>query len=368
MKTITSEKILDLIKKRKRVKSEEIINHIGLTDRAVYKSLNKLVESGQLVRHGTPPKVHYSLGVGNTLAKVTALEYVVTEASQVAKLSETLSPVVNLCLLIHKDGKFLALESSGCLELPSIDMKYYDNIPSTIEKISRSQLKGLKFSTAQCINTVQTLSLDKSFVSISICYMCDYISGTSTTKKMFWVDKSYLLSGKKLSHETKTILVENYKYFESRLTKSNAETLHRSSHIVMFNSSGQLVLLRHKTGFYDFSARWDIARASHANGHSISQAANLTSLNLYGVSPILQFKRSENKKTGATEEKYYLYFGVSDGPYYINKEVFDELHAFDCEKMLKGYYDKSYDFTAEVYDYVLELKDVWKHLQEGGAF
>ncbi len=368
MKITTSEKILALIRKHKRVKSEEIINYIELTDRAVYKSLNKLVESGQLVKHGTPPKVHYSLGVGTTLDNVVTQDLVVPEDSQIKKLSETLSPVVNLCLLIHKDGKFLVLESDGQLELPHTFMKYYDSYLTTIEKISKSKLKGLKFDPSKSINVAQTVSSKESFVSVNICYLCAYISGTSTNKKMFWIDRKALVSNEQLTSETKHILGETYKYFDTNSTNSNAESIHCSSYIVMLNSSGQLLLLRHKTGFYDFSSRWDIAKRSHINGHSISQSANLTALNLYGVSPTLQLKRAGHKKLGAHEEEYYLYFGVSDGPYYINREIFDEVHTFDCEKLLKGHYDKSYDFTSEVYEYVLELKDVWKHLQEGGAF
>lgn len=59
MITDTNKKILDYIKKRGQASGVELSEYLAITDRAVRKQLNKLIESGLLIKIGKPPKVYY---------------------------------------------------------------------------------------------------------------------------------------------------------------------------------------------------------------------------------------------------------------------------------------------------------------------
>jgi biotin operon repressor/hypoxanthine-guanine phosphoribosyltransferase len=57
----TSEIIIEYIKDNGQVAGNELVDHLGITDRAVRKQLKSLLESGELIKSGRPPKVYYSI-------------------------------------------------------------------------------------------------------------------------------------------------------------------------------------------------------------------------------------------------------------------------------------------------------------------
>ncbi len=59
----TSAKITRYIKKNSQVTGSELVEYLGITDRAVRKQLKTLLDSGQLTKAGKPPKVYYSIKV-----------------------------------------------------------------------------------------------------------------------------------------------------------------------------------------------------------------------------------------------------------------------------------------------------------------
>jgi len=63
METKTSEKIIEYIKEKGQVSGSELSRHLGITDRAVRKQLNALLEKGVLSKVGKAPKVYYLLSV-----------------------------------------------------------------------------------------------------------------------------------------------------------------------------------------------------------------------------------------------------------------------------------------------------------------
>ncbi len=62
----TSEKILEYLKQNNKVMGNELIDYLGITGRAVRKQLKSLLEAGQVVKIGTPPRVYYSLSKQET--------------------------------------------------------------------------------------------------------------------------------------------------------------------------------------------------------------------------------------------------------------------------------------------------------------
>lgn len=59
MKTDTQQRILAYIKENNEVRAKEIIKHAGFSPQAVFRHLQKLLQSGQIKKTGAPPKVYY---------------------------------------------------------------------------------------------------------------------------------------------------------------------------------------------------------------------------------------------------------------------------------------------------------------------
>jgi DNA-binding transcriptional ArsR family regulator len=61
MKTDTNNKIIAYIKEKEAVTAKELSDYIGISPRAIFKQLAKLLENGVLTKQGLPPRVFYSL-------------------------------------------------------------------------------------------------------------------------------------------------------------------------------------------------------------------------------------------------------------------------------------------------------------------
>jgi len=105
-----------------------------------------------------------------------------------------------------------------------------------------------------------------------------------------------------------------------------------------------------------------MAGGHQVEGQTIEQCAKSEVLEELGVDTRLIFRRKGLKKTDDQAEFYYLFYGLSDGPYGFDKNEVEQIKAFDCEKLLNGDYDKSFDILGHVKVYVKELRDVWKSL------
>lgn len=77
----TSEKILHFLDSHGLTASSELVNVLGITDRAVRKQLKQLLDTGQVQKSGRPPKVFYDLARGSdAVFSQTALETLPAEA------------------------------------------------------------------------------------------------------------------------------------------------------------------------------------------------------------------------------------------------------------------------------------------------
>ncbi len=61
MKTNTSQKIVDFIKKNKTTTAKEIIDFLNYSPQVIHRHLNNLMEDGKINKIGKPPKVFYSI-------------------------------------------------------------------------------------------------------------------------------------------------------------------------------------------------------------------------------------------------------------------------------------------------------------------
>jgi hypothetical protein len=66
-------------------------------------------------------------------------------------------------------------------------------------------------------------------------------------------------------------------------------------------------------------------------------------------------------------EFYYLYIGVSDGPYGFDKNEVEQIKIFDCEKLLLHEYQESGEVLPHVFGYITELRTFWEPLKNGAT-
>ena len=71
MKINRKQQILAFIKKKGETNAKDIVNHLGITEAAVFRHLKTLIEQGDLSKSGTSPKVFYYLNENKSLPTIT---------------------------------------------------------------------------------------------------------------------------------------------------------------------------------------------------------------------------------------------------------------------------------------------------------
>lgn len=155
MKIKTSQKIIDYIKKNGQATGNELADFLNISDRAVRKQLNNLLENDSLYKNGKPPKVFYFI-------KKTS-EAIVND-DDIAK---------DIKLIIDRD--FLIITPSGDKKEGLVGFKYWcakNNFPlnktakeyfKTISKYDNYKKDGLISRIKKINNTFSEVYLDELF-------------------------------------------------------------------------------------------------------------------------------------------------------------------------------------------------------------
>jgi predicted ArsR family transcriptional regulator len=59
MKTNTAQKIVEYIERNQQSSVKELVDHFGYSAVAIHKQLKKLIEKGEIIKVGSPPRVFY---------------------------------------------------------------------------------------------------------------------------------------------------------------------------------------------------------------------------------------------------------------------------------------------------------------------
>lgn len=155
MKIKTSQKIIDYIKKNGQATGNELADFLNISDRAVRKQLNNLLEKDSLYKNGKPPKVFYFI-------KKTS--EVIVNDDDIAK---------DIKLRINRD--FLIITPSGDKKEGLVGFKYWcakNNLPlnktakeyfKTILKYEKYKKDGLISGIKKINNTFSEVYLDELF-------------------------------------------------------------------------------------------------------------------------------------------------------------------------------------------------------------
>jgi len=399
--TKTGQKILDYVKKHKRVRPKEISQHLSIGNRTLYKYLKTLCTQGFLYKRGRPPKVYYILADAfeDVYSTVQTKPFKITKKQQLKEITSRITPILNVDIVIYKDGKYLIGRRSkkknplyfGIWLYPGGRMKYNETPQETAERILKTEVPGVNAKLRKLITAVSDKGTDPRAYGVTLYYLYEYISGKPMpsyqldksawlTKDDFlkkerthWCDKSFIdeldLAVRTINTSQDELLVEFDKDNKEigtiikRDAHSDPNKFHRAAHIFIFTSNGDVILHQRSLNKSTAPGKWDMFGGHQVSGHTIEQTANQELAEELGITTKLTFKKTWLYKSTMQSEFCYLYYGVSDGPYGFDRNEVAQIKKFDCQKLLDGKYDKEFDILPHVYDYLEELKSVWVKLR-----
>ncbi len=330
----------------------------------------------------------------------------ISREQQLQELQSRVTPIVNVDIVVfrrwNKDDKLVEPEfligrrnkesrphGHNIKRLFPGGRMHYDEAPQ--DAALRILAKELPWVEAQIKKIVAAQSdkwYDKRAYGITLYYLFEYVSGEPEINDALdafeWSNEAqmrsradlYQLNVQLLPEIQATIrtmnstqdelLVEVDKEnneigtIEKRAAHNTNQRYHRAAHIMLFNTKWEVVL--QKRSMNKASAPWkrDMPGWHHASGHTIEQTAQQELMEEMWVSTELNLERIWLKVTDTQAEYYYLYRGISDGPYWFDKNEVAAISSFDCEKLLSWFYDDEYDILDHVYEYTKELSHIRK--------
>lgn len=317
--------------------------------------------------------------------------YTVTEEQQLEELKKRIPPIVNVNIIIKRKNSYLLgnhPEMSGYFLFPGGRMKYTETPQETALRILSEETPGIKATIKKVLTVQSDMGWDKRDYGVDIYFLLDYIDGepteTDRLKNLRWVDSEEFATSDKifavdkklakeidiaartlnLSQDELLVEVDSDNKEIGTIIKKDAHIdptrYHRASHIMIFTSKGQVVLQKRGENKITEPGKWDMPGGHQAAGQSIEQCAKLELLEELGIETELKLKRIGLNQNDRQSEYYYLYYGISDGPYGFDKNEVEAVKVYDCEELLNN---RSSDVLDHVFKYIEELRDVWEPLK-----
>lgn len=127
--------------------------------------------------------------------------------------------------------------------------------------------------------------------------------------------------------------------WEDRTTIHEQQLVHRSIHVVIFDSEGRLLIQRRHASKQTYPRYWDVSVAGHVEESDYLGGPDERLDEVYamvaarevqeelGVSPALGFVGAFGPEPGVHYEQIHLFRGVSDGPFTLQADEVEE-HRF----------------------------------------
>lgn len=162
MKTETSAKIAEYIKKNKQATAKELVDYLEISRQALFRQLSKLLKNNQIYKVGAPPKVFYFTQEGGAKKNETELEF--DEASK--KLIEE-----NFLIITPAGERKEGVEGFifWCQKTKQPIQKTSREYVKTLEKYNIFKKHGLIDGMAKINSTFPRVYLDNLFY-------CDFYS------------------------------------------------------------------------------------------------------------------------------------------------------------------------------------------------
>ena len=326
--------------------------------------------------------------------------FTISKEDQVKELTNRVPPVLNIDVVIFKKNKDDLYEEAKILvgkreiqigENKDVERLFpwgrmmFDETPQkAIERILAKEVPGIQAKIKKLITTISDIGYDHRANGITLLYLLEHESGEPQTNTHEFIDfrrvtkeemrqipKIYPLLLEILNEVDATIASMNSTQDEillevdkdnkeigsvlKRTAHSNPGVFHRAAHIMLFNSQKQVVLQQRAPTKATGANRRDMPGGHQTLWQTIDETAHAELLEEMGVETELTLQRIWLKQTELQSEYYYLYYGIHDGPYAYDKYEVQRVMAFDCKKLLDGYYDKEFSILPHVYEYTREL-------------
>ncbi|MFH1649545.1 MAG: NUDIX domain-containing protein [Candidatus Woesearchaeota archaeon] len=343
------------------------------------------------------------------MTKEAKTPFHVTKEMQLKELNERAPPILNVDVVVfrreEKTGRVLFLIGQRNLAhrptelmqrhrwiFPGGRMKFTETPQDAANRILAKELPGVRANLKKLAGAISDIGYDYRANGVTLYYLFEYASGAPKTNDQFsgfmW-GSSDTLKGKddvyfhdisilnEMEAAVRTMnttedemIVEVNKNNKEigtivkRVAHSDPSHYHRAAHLIIFNSKGEVILHQRSFNKSTGAGKWDMFGGHQAAGMTIEQTAYQELMEELGISTQLTLHRVWLFKGENQSEWEYVYYGVSDGPYGFDRNEVVQLRSFDCEKLLKGEYDKKYEFVEPfAKKYVKELRFVWEKLK-----
>lgn len=151
--------------------------------------------------------------------------------------------------------------------------------------------------------------------------------------------------------------------FPRRECHGNPELLHKSVHVVVFDSSGSRILLQKRALTKDIQpGKWDTAVGGHvAAGESVEAAACRELAEELGISGKPEFFFTSEIRNSIESENVTIFKLTSDGPFVFAPDEIDEVKFFELAGFEEPVERQRSDFTPNLQQELLDIISILKN-------
>lgn len=318
--------------------------------------------------------------------------YTVTKEQHLQELIRRVTPIINVNVIVRK-GEHLLLgrhaQFPGWL-FPGSRMLWNETPQETALRVLKNEVPGVTASLKKFVAINTDHGWDSRAYGVNLYYLCDYISGEPISNENLqdfrWVGRDAFITSEdiyqiekdlaqeldiairsiNISEDEVLVEVDENDKEIGKITKKEAHKtssrFHRAAHIMIFTSKGEVILQQRSWNKMTGPGKWDMPGGHQVYGQTIEQCAASELMEEMGVSVELNFVRKGLYQSDSQSEFYYLFTGISDGPYGFDKNEVEQIRIFDCEKLLRKEYSESDNVYEHVYGYIEELRPFWQKL------
>lgn len=306
--------------------------------------------------------------------------FVVTKDQQLNELTKRVTPVVNVDIIVHKEGQFLVGEKGGEIVFPGGRMKFDETIQQAIERIGSREIEGVTFSVQKLITCLENKGYDERANGVTLYYLCQYESGEVTKSdqldsiqwltinQLFKIDNWHYmnkliasdlivaLASANSSEDEMLVEVDSNDTpigsVQKRVAHITSAIYHRSTQIIVINNAGKVILHQRSKKKSLGALKWDLFGGHVKEGSTPEETAHEELQEELGVSAELTFVAKPLLQSEHQSEFMYIYGCCHDGPYNFDPNEVEQIAEFDIQKLINGDYSDKFDILPHVIEYL----------------
>ncbi len=312
-------------------------------------------------------------------------------------LNKYIPPIVNVNCVIYKRDRdsgydpdiLVWYKTWGKWSFPWWRLKATEQPQQAAMNIIDRECQWIQ-SIVKRLITAQTDDRDIRSWNLNLYYLCEYVSWEYRNSDTFvdhqWMkieqieqmqdlseydrlivhDIAQAISLVNLNQDEMLVEVDENNHDIGVISKREAHSTitrhHRAAHIFLFSSRGEVILQQRGRHVSSYPLKRDMYGWHQAIWQTIEQCARAELSEEVGIVGDLIFHHSLHFRKDTQSEFASVYTIINDGPYGYDRNEVEQLHTFDCQKIIDGQYDAEYDILPRVKTYLIELEDIRKPL------